>query len=761
MTDVRSKNVYSKPLHALSTSQNPLPGADRSGFCRGTDASDPDNHSVGAILTSKFLDFTASKGNDLRQEAGVQEGQRWCLCASRWREAFEAADGDQDEKVPKVMLHATGERALDVVGFKDLKKYASEPEASNAGTHAQEPSSHPESPFKPGQPGGKEPKAIRIPYINTPFEYVAGPVGASVDDLKLVVCLILSYPLAAILKRIPDSKPHLKNIFTICVSLFFLVGVYDLWSGLRTLLVTCAGAYIIARYLSGPVMPWLGFFFLMGHMSINHVYRHRHTAPGEFDHTGAQMVLVMKLSAFCWNVHDGRLKEQDIGNFQKEHRIKEIPNLLDYMGYCFFFPGLLIGPAFDYIDYKRYIETSMFDIPPGVDPIKAPPRRKNRRVPQSGVPAAKTFAAGVVWIFVFLILIRSYNTEVVLSSDFTSYNFLRRIWMIYMFTFVARAQYYGAWSLAEGSCILSGITYKGINEKTGRVDWDRLQNIRPLGVELAQNTRAFLGNWNINTNNWLRNYVYLRVTPKGEKPGFLASLSTFGASAFWHGFMPGYYLTFILGAFLQTVAKHFRRWVRPFFLHPFTDAPLPSKRYYDFVSWVATQMALSFCVAPFLLLQLHNCMQVWAAVYFYVLFGVALSLGFFNSPGKDILRRRLAERAKAAGISTPRSSTPVPDKSRAELEQLMPGQQRENVRGPHLGLPEDPGAELDGVMHEIRKEVEARRSRGQSLGQGLQEVMTEKVEELRKAGGDQSRQVADQLDGVLDGTNFQKLKKDK
>jgi len=118
-----------------------------------------------------------------------------------------------------------------------------------------------------------------------------------------------------------------------------------------------------------------------------------------------------------------------------------------------------------------------------------------------------------------------------------------------------RMKYYGVWSLTEGACILSGIGYKGVNPKTGRADWDRLCNVKPLEIELAQNTRAYLGFWNINTNNWLRNYMYLRVTPRGKKPGFRASMATFVTSAFWHGFEPGYYMTFVLASFLQTIAK--------------------------------------------------------------------------------------------------------------------------------------------------------------------------------------------------------------
>jgi uncharacterized protein (DUF2237 family) len=77
------------------------------------------------ILTNEFLDFSAARGNDLRQ-AGLTEGCKWCLCVNRWREAFEARSGDGDRKVPKVVLEATNERALEGVRIEDLKKFAVE-----------------------------------------------------------------------------------------------------------------------------------------------------------------------------------------------------------------------------------------------------------------------------------------------------------------------------------------------------------------------------------------------------------------------------------------------------------------------------------------------------------------------------------------------------------------------------------------------------------------------------------------------------------
>ena len=254
-------------------------------------------------------------------------------------------------------------------------------------------------------------------------------------------------------------------------------------------------------------------------------------------------------------MQDGRLPEKDLVEFQKKRALPELPGLLDYAGYVLFFPSLFAGPSFDYVDYREWIETSMFDLPVGTDPRLAAKTRKKRRIPRSGTPAAWKAVTGLAWILAFLKFSAWYNTDLVLGDQYMQYGFLRRVWLLEMLGFATRMKYYGVWYLTEGACILSGMGYKGVDPKTGQVHWNRLQNVNPWGIETAQNSRAYLENWNMNTNHWLRNYMYLRVTPKGKKPGFRASLATFTTSAFWHGFYPGYYLSFVLAAFLQTIAK--------------------------------------------------------------------------------------------------------------------------------------------------------------------------------------------------------------
>jgi lysophospholipid acyltransferase len=302
-------------------------------------------------------------------------------------------------------------------------------------------------------------------------------------------------------------------------------------------------------------MPWVGFVFLMGHMSVSHIARQAANAPTTVDVTGAQMVMVMKLSAFCWNVADGLLPEDQLSDFQKDRRLPELPGLLDYAGYVFFFPSLLIGPAFDFAEYRRWLDCTMFDVPAQVDPTKKPPTRRKRKIPRSATPALWKLGTGLLWVLAFLQFSSPFPVDLLTSPKYMEYGLLRRIFVLYMVNLTARFKYYGVWSMTEGACILTGLGYNGVDPITGKISWNRLQNINAWGVETAQNTRAYLENWNINTNKWLRNYVYLRVTPRGKKPGFRASLATFTTSAFWHGFYPGYYLSFILASFIQNSAK--------------------------------------------------------------------------------------------------------------------------------------------------------------------------------------------------------------
>jgi len=91
----RFLNVFREPLKFFSPSK----GYYRDGFCRVTE-DDAGEHAIAAVVTDEFLDFTALRGNDLRP-AGVTANCRWCLCVTRWKEAFDARTDLNDKRVPK------------------------------------------------------------------------------------------------------------------------------------------------------------------------------------------------------------------------------------------------------------------------------------------------------------------------------------------------------------------------------------------------------------------------------------------------------------------------------------------------------------------------------------------------------------------------------------------------------------------------------------------------------------------------------------
>lgn len=105
-------NIFGQPL--IPCSNNPLTGYFRDGCCN-TDGSDLGVHTVCIIATEEFLQFSKMVGNDLSTPVpewsfpGVKPGDKWCLCAERFKQAYE------NNAAPKVLLEATNEKTLEIV----------------------------------------------------------------------------------------------------------------------------------------------------------------------------------------------------------------------------------------------------------------------------------------------------------------------------------------------------------------------------------------------------------------------------------------------------------------------------------------------------------------------------------------------------------------------------------------------------------------------------------------------------------------------
>jgi uncharacterized protein (DUF2237 family) len=121
VTTTGAKNVLGTPMESCST--KPLTGFFRTGCC-DTGPGDVGLHLVCAVMTEEFLAFSKMRGNDLSTPKpewgfpGLKSGDRWCLCVTRWKEAFEA------DMAPKVILESTHISSLEFVSLEELKTHA-------------------------------------------------------------------------------------------------------------------------------------------------------------------------------------------------------------------------------------------------------------------------------------------------------------------------------------------------------------------------------------------------------------------------------------------------------------------------------------------------------------------------------------------------------------------------------------------------------------------------------------------------------------
>lgn len=114
-------NIFNEPLEECSN--EPKTGFFRTGCCE-TDAQDIGTHTVCAIMDKEFLQFSLHQGNDLITPVvdfdfpGLKPGDRWCLCANRWLEAFEAGFA------PHIIARATNIKTLDIIPLDKIKLFA-------------------------------------------------------------------------------------------------------------------------------------------------------------------------------------------------------------------------------------------------------------------------------------------------------------------------------------------------------------------------------------------------------------------------------------------------------------------------------------------------------------------------------------------------------------------------------------------------------------------------------------------------------------
>ncbi|KAJ2021800.1 Lysophospholipid acyltransferase [Coemansia sp. IMI 209128] len=472
--------------------------------------------------------------------------------------------------------------------------------------------------------------------------------GLPIDRIATVVSVLLSYVLAHLFRRIPSTNPTARHFFSIVSTVLLFGLVQEQYLGLMHLTVGSLVIYALMRLLKGSLMPKVVFLVAMLHMSYSQLRRQWVEQASEdkqvsFDYTGAQMIFVIKVTSLAFCIFDGQKAKEDAASLSAYQRKNAIaadntPSLLEYLGYVFFFPGFAVGPSFEMSTYRRMIS---FD------------SSAHRR--QLNTNAYTTLLVGLFWMVVYIVYNPTFSFLHLATTEFQHKGVIAKAVYLCTTGIVARAAYYTAWKMSEGACVLAGLGFDGFDESDGSARWMDISNVHIGSVELGTSIRELIDGWNIGTNTWLRHHVYLRIMSStqsakhvSQSSSAAATAMTFMVSAWWHGFYPGYYLTFVIAAFVSSAARTLRRNLNPLVAQTKSDNV---KLVYNFAGWVLSKYTLDFTVSPFMVLTLPLSVTAWRNNYFSVPIAVVVIHLAFNVLGAGhYLRRHLVGKQASTKI---------------------------------------------------------------------------------------------------------------
>lgn len=397
---------------------------------------------------------------------------------------------------------------------------------------------------------------------------------------------------------------HFFSFFFGVFLLQFVVGVQWIHQMITSLVV-----YFMFMVLPRKLNKWLVPIFVMTYCVLGHLHRQYVNYLGwDLDFTSGQMVITQKLFMMAYNLYDAEVlasgKDSRASKKCEQFALKEVPNILEYLGYTFCFSSVLSGPAFEFSIYKQGCEgTHMYDSKTGKPLGKIP----SRFMPTL-IPFLKCLGTMVVYIVIgsnFPILDTvdpQHNTPTILTAAFMAKPWIYRYWYQWMGLIAVRMKYYFAWINAEGACNIWYAGFDGFDADGNALGWTIANNSNMFGFETAPDIQTLSREWNKKTSAWLMRYVYIRTN------GSL--FAVYGTSAFWHGFYPGYYMYFLSVPLLTMTERVIKMKVSPYF-SPKKWSP------YGVVGIIFTSVFVEYMVIPFVLLARDRSYDCYKGHYFF------------------------------------------------------------------------------------------------------------------------------------------------
>ena len=340
------------------------------------------------------------------------------------------------------------------------------------------------------------------------------------------------------------------------------------------------------------------------------------------DITTYTMLLVCKLWGLTWSFRDGAVDAKQLTPDQIERKVDEFPSLLEYCSFVFSNCGAIIGPFFEYADFKNWIEMKGH--------YKSMPRGlSNGWV--TIVPSITCLLGGFLCLGIHIALVmQGFSVYTCGEKGFAdSGSFLWKVFYYFVAMSGQRFMYYTPFKMTDASMIACGIGYNGTKQKDDKSPpehlFDRIVSIYVIDLETGWSCIEMMKYWNHMVHVWLNRYTKDRLVKPGEKAGIMATFAVFGVSAFWHGFYPFYYFMFMqCGCFVELCKDVYRSRVL------FSAIPPPLNHV---LSNFLTMLVLNYLGVSFNCLTFERGFNFGRATYYYVYILIPLTMFLWKALG--------------------------------------------------------------------------------------------------------------------------------
>mmetsp|Transcript_21124 Transcript_21124/g.60569 ORF Transcript_21124/g.60569 Transcript_21124/m.60569 type:complete len:503 (+) Transcript_21124:97-1605(+) len=463
-----------------------------------------------------------------------------------------------------------------------------------------------------------EKTVVLVPAFLTNYvESLAEATGFDSETINYTLGLFACYPLGIIMNMLPYGK--IKHAFSFLLGAFLLqFTIGKQWvHQMITSLICYAMFVLLPPKLSKTIVP----IFLMTYVTVGHLHRMYINYLGyDLDFTGPQMVITIKLYAMAYNLYDGHLisrgKEDRAAKKCAPWAIAKVPGIVEYLGYTFSFATILAGPAYEYKTYANACDGSLLYNSDG---------KPKGKIPSQIWPTLRAFLVSIITMGLFVVGTGKFPlldpsdpqnaTPVVLTAEFLARPWIQRYLYQWVALFFIRQKYYFAWKNAEGANNIWYAGFEGFDDQGNVKGWEAASNVRIVEFETAPNVKTLSAMWNMKTANWLSRYVYIRTG------GSLTA--TYGLSAFWHGFYPGYYMFFLSVPILTFCERVGRKKLTPRFA---TSGSKWSP--WGIVTMLSTSFVVEYMVAAFQLLSYDWAVANWKS---HLFFGHILCFVFYGA----------------------------------------------------------------------------------------------------------------------------------